>query len=145
MIARRRVSPCLASALLLAACGDSGGATGGASATMATTVPTSVTATDGSSGSASATTGGDPTTSGSVSDSVSGSTAPTTTVGGTTEAPPKFDLGVQPDGGMGGCNGGGDVEFSYIWISNSPENTVSKIDSLIAANSGVYARIQRVG
>lgn len=43
--------------------------------------------------------------------------------------------------------GGGDMEgiLSYIWIANSSQNTVSKIDSLIAANSGVYARIQRVG
>ena len=38
----------------------------------------------------------------------------------------------------------GDV-LSYIWIANSTEGTVSKIDSLIAANSSVYARIQRVG
>ena len=43
------------------------------------------------------------------------------------------------------CGGGGVVEFSHIWISNSPEGTVSKIDSLIAANSGEYGGIWRVG
>jgi hypothetical protein len=44
----------------------------------------------------------------------------------------KFDMAVVPDsgGGMGcGDGGGGDLEFSYIWIANSPQGTVSKIDT----------------
>lgn len=38
-----------------------------------------------------------------------------------------------------------DEVLSYIWISNSSQNTVSKIDSLKAANSGEYGGIQQVG
>jgi len=50
---------------------------------------------------------------------------------------PKLDVPDSDDGpGNGGdCNNGGgggtdgDVEFTYIWIANSPEGTVSKIDT----------------
>ena len=38
-----------------------------------------------------------------------------------------------------------DEVLSYIWISNSSESTVSKINTLLAANCGVYGRIQAVG
>ena len=43
--------------------------------------------------------------------------------------------------------GGEDVAnlLSYIWISNSSQNTVSKINTPQAANCGVYGRIQAVG
>lgn len=43
--------------------------------------------------------------------------------------------------------GGDDLEnvLSYIWISNSSQNTVSKIDLMNAANSGEYSGIRRVG
>jgi hypothetical protein len=43
----------------------------------------------------------------------------------------KFDLGVSDMADTGGdpCGGGGDVEFSHIWIANSPYGTVSKIDT----------------
>ena len=45
----------------------------------------------------------------------------------------------QQDSGM-------DLEgvLSYIWISNSSQNTVSKINAVKAANSGEYGGIQRV-
>jgi hypothetical protein len=46
---------------------------------------------------------------------------------------PKFD--IEEDTGMPDCNGAGDgggggaLSFSYIWIANSSEGTVSKIDT----------------
>ena len=48
----------------------------------------------------------------------------------TTGGGPKFDT-LSPDTpGDPGCgDGGGELEFSYIWIANSPEGTVSKIDT----------------
>ena len=39
----------------------------------------------------------------------------------------------------------GDLGLSYIWIANSTQGTISKIDTLHAANCGVYGRIQAVG
>ncbi|MCA9707649.1 MAG: hypothetical protein KDK70_17500 [Myxococcales bacterium] len=56
----------------------------------------------------------------------------------------KFDLGVSPDGGAGGCDGGGGgggggaPDFSYIWIANSAEGTVSKIDTQTMVELGRY-------
>lgn len=52
-----------------------------------------------------------------------------------------FDLG---SGNGGDCPGGGgmmgeDVEFSYIWIANSPAGTVSKIDTRTGIEVGRYA------
>lgn len=51
------------------------------------------------------------------------------------------DLG--PNGGdcPGGGNGmmGEDVEFSYIWVANSPQGTVSKIDTMTGMEVGRYA------
>jgi len=52
-----------------------------------------------------------------------------------------FDLGP---GNGGDCPGGGgmtgeDVEFSYIWIANSPAGTVSKIDTFTGTEVGRYA------
>ncbi len=44
------------------------------------------------------------------------------------------------DGGFGGgMGGGGGSEFSYIWISNSPEGTVSKINTKTAIEEARYA------
>ncbi|MCY0986928.1 hypothetical protein OV203_07335 [Nannocystis sp. ILAH1] len=55
-----------------------------------------------------------------------------------TTAAVKFDLGAQPDLGMPvGCQGG-DLEFSFIWIANSPEGTVSKIDTKSRTEVGRY-------
>jgi len=54
----------------------------------------------------------------------------------------KFDLGAQPDasigceGGNGG--GGGGPDFSYIWIANSAESSVSKIDTQTLVEEGRY-------
>ncbi|MFY0531921.1 hypothetical protein [Nannocystis pusilla] len=69
------------------------------------------------------------------------STGVPTSTGSTTEQV-KFDLGVQPDGGSSGCSGngggGGMPEFSFIWIANSVEGTVSKIDTFTGVEVGRY-------
>lgn len=57
----------------------------------------------------------------------------------------KLDVASSDLGGNGGdCPGGGgmmgeDVEFSYIWIANSPEGTVSKIDTMTGVELARYA------
>jgi hypothetical protein len=57
----------------------------------------------------------------------------------------KLDVGGGSDLGPGGdCPGGGgggmpgEVEFSLIWIANSPEGTVSKIDTMTGVELGRY-------
>jgi len=61
--------------------------------------------------------------------------------------PPKYDLGGVPDapaplscdGGKGGGGGGtNDPLYSYIWISNSSQGTVSKIDTVTLEEVGRY-------
>jgi len=54
---------------------------------------------------------------------------------------PKFDLGEIPDMGGDDCGGGGDdgdAEFTYIWIANSSEGTVSKINTRTGIEEGRY-------
>jgi hypothetical protein len=63
------------------------------------------------------------------------------------EGPDKLDIGGGydlGDGNGGDCPGGGgmmgeDVEFSYIWIANSPQGTVSKIDTRTGVEVARYA------
>jgi hypothetical protein len=55
----------------------------------------------------------------------------------------KFDLGIQPDAnigcsGGGGGGGGGAPDFSYIWIANSAEGTISKINTQTLVEEGRY-------
>ena len=137
------VKACLVALVVpIVACGDDvrGTASDSAATTTTTTTSSPPTSTDPTMGSS----GG----SGSATESGSGTSGPGTSAG-TTSGGLKFDMGIAPDfGGNPGCGDSGgepDTMFSYIWIANSAEGTVSKIDSLIAANSGVYARIQRVG
>jgi DNA-binding beta-propeller fold protein YncE len=64
------------------------------------------------------------------------------------DGPVDFDLGGVPDappvtcegeGGKGGGGGGGvDVELAYIWISNSAQNTISKINTETMEEEGRY-------
>ncbi len=52
---------------------------------------------------------------------------------------PKFDLAISDIGDTGGCGGGGgDLEFSNIWIANSPQGTVSKIDTQTMVEQARY-------
>ncbi len=126
---------------MVAGCGnvDSGRPPGG-SGTASTTSTSSGESTD------SATV----TTTDSTGSSASGGTSTTdaTSGGSSTGAPSdgtRFDLGVPdvpPGDETGGdCGGGGmpgDVEFSFIWIANSPEGTVSKINTKTGVEEGRY-------
>ena len=42
-------------------------------------------------------------------------------------------------GGGGGMGGEGDLELSYIWISNTAQQTISKIDTVTMVEEGRYA------
>lgn len=109
---------------------------------------------------ATATEGGSSSESESDSDSQSGesmTSGPSATSGnnsggsgGDDDDGPKFDL-PNPDGGSacggGGKGGGGGSEtFSYIWIANSSESTVSKINTQTMVEEGRYiTRTDSVG
>lgn len=75
----------------------------------------------------------------------SGGTAGTDTAPGTMDdtmggTGPKFDTNEMPDvdGNPGECNCGGDLEWSYIWVANSNESTVSKINTATLVEEGRY-------
>ncbi len=54
---------------------------------------------------------------------------------------PKFDLGDSADSdGEGGCggDGGGAPSFSFIWIANTDQGTVSKINTVTGLEEGRY-------
>ncbi len=127
-----KLPSCFATAALLLsapACGDSEGQTASESGTSSTTAPPTST-TSPSTGS----------TSGSGGES---SGAPTGTMGATGSSSGsgglKFDLGVMPDASSGGCGGGGGMpEFSYIWVANSGQGTISKIDTQTLQELGRY-------
>ena len=128
--------------VLLLACGDGDGGRDSASASASgLTLPTSGVASDPTGGvsvSASGTTGG----SASASATGGGTTAGASASEGGSDSAPKFDMGVVPDfGGPQGCGDTGGVEdtmFSYIWIANSPEGTVSKINTKTGVEEARY-------
>lgn len=113
-------SPLLLCTALLA-CGDNTG--GSASATESGTNPTTVSPTSPTGSSSDTPTTGESATmtSGSMSDSESDS-QPTSSSTSTTTGP-KLDVGSD-SGGQIACG----CEFSYVWIANSSEGTVSKIN-----------------
>lgn len=132
--------------------GTSGGGSGGtADGTSAGTSDGGDNSTGGGPGS----TGGDPGSTGGVatdsgstggmgSGSSTGGVDPTggsTTTGG---GGPRFDVGAATSAGGdtdGDCPTDADptmFDFSYIWIANSPEGTVSKIDTVTAAEVARY-------
>ena len=133
-------------------CGDSGGrdetATGTGSSptqvslvTVSDSTPTEPTPTEGSATDSGA-------TAGSVSDSLGTSTTqdPSAVSVSVSESDtntlPKTDLGAMPDFGIPTCGGGGggmnEPDFSYIWIANSAQNTISKIDTQTLVELGRY-------
>jgi len=64
------------------------------------------------------------------------------TTAGETGGVPKFDLQPIPDNAQGCGNGGGQGEedaFSYIWIANSTQGTISKIETVSTIEQGRYA------
>jgi hypothetical protein len=128
-------------AALLGACGGSGGSGRDSDADSATGI-TSITGTASASGTDGDTDG--------MSESGGGTadTAPgTVTADGTGTADDddggtKFDMPPQPDVnlacGEGGGGGGAGADFSYIWIANSNESTVSKINTETLIEEGRY-------
>jgi len=126
-------------AALLCACGDNGGR-GDESATGTTTGVASLTTTTTTVGTtgASASESGGVTEGGSQSESASGSSSAGMT--GSSGGMTKFDLGVVPDAsaGCGGGGGGNEPDFSYIWIANSSEGTISKINTQTLVEEGRY-------
>ncbi|PRQ04544.1 Virginiamycin B lyase [Enhygromyxa salina] len=62
----------------------------------------------------------------------------TSTDDGSEEGASKFDLAPIPDG-MQGCGGETMSDFSYIWIANSTQGTVSKIETVSTVEEGRYA------
>ncbi|MBX7083092.1 MAG: hypothetical protein K1X88_28050 [Nannocystaceae bacterium] len=95
-------------------------------------------ATDSASASASATQGSASATMGSASAATEADSGNSNSAG----EGPKFDLGAQPDVdlhcGTGKGGGGGGTDFSYIWIANSNESTVSKINTETLVEEGRY-------
>jgi hypothetical protein len=96
---------------------------------------------DGSAGeSTDASSGADPAPS---SDGASGSNpdGDSTSTSGPADEGPKFDT---PDGNTGAGEGGngecgcGNAEWSYIWVANSAQSTVSKIDTRTMIEEGRY-------
>jgi len=73
----------------------------------------------------------------------SGDTAGDTTMGaddGQTSGPPpiSLDLGIIPDSPMFCTAGEGEVEFSYIWVANSTQSTISKINTQTLVEEGRF-------
>jgi streptogramin lyase len=129
--------PIVAVLSLLAACGDEDGRSDGEGGLDGVPLTASATAGDetasGSQGSAS----------GSADGPGSGEASMTAADGndgndGNDGGEPKFDVG-SPDGGPA-CGGGmgGDGTLSYIWIANSSQGTVSKIDTESMIEEGRY-------
>ncbi len=137
-----RVSLLVGLCTALAACGDNTAMSSSDSAGTAITTAQPSTGDPGS-GSESPTTSQVPTEgSASNSDSATNTSDATGTSDASTTADtnegPKLDLGV-PEG-MGACG----CEFSYVWVANAEEGTVSKIITVKPANCGVYGGIQGV-
>jgi hypothetical protein len=57
---------------------------------------------------------------------------------------PKFDLAPIPDGAAE-CDTGISQDFSYIWIANSTQGTVSKIDTVSTIEEGRYVVTDNAG
>jgi hypothetical protein len=83
----------------------------------------------GGSGSVSAT--------GNVTMGTASDTESSVTVDNTGDEQPNFDLGV-PDGGTSCPEGDGELTHSFIWIANSGQGTVSKINTQTLVEEGRY-------
>ncbi|MBK9753497.1 MAG: lyase [Nannocystis sp.] len=131
--------------LCLFACGDSGReSASGDTGTASVASQGSISLTNGEPTSASA--ASDSATGGSVSDSATSdatgnvSGQPTTDNSASDTNGPKFDLGVAPDIGSGGCgdSGGGMLDTSYIWIPSTSDGWVVKINTRTMLEEGRY-------
>ncbi len=130
----RRLDSCVVGLSLLAACNadepraDDAGAGSGGVVTLTAT---------GTGGEAEGS--GGPGTAGSADASATGSGNTTGSVDDDSGGLPSFDVG-SPDGGAtcGVGMGGGKGTLSHIWIANSPQGTVSKINTQTMIEEGRY-------
>jgi len=115
------------------ACGD-GSSRGDGDGSASASASITITATEDGSGSGSAE---DPSASSVDGDSTQpGSDG---SDGDGSEDGPKFDVGTTPDAGVDTCGGkGGGPEFSYIWIANTAQGTISKLDTQTMIEAGRY-------
>ncbi len=123
------------SLFFLASCGSGSGRTGGQSASGGGTAATTL----GGTGTSAGTSGG-ATGTGGPGSATAGSASGSAGDGGQTSGV-KFDVDSTLDLGNGGCNGGGggmNEQFSYIWIANSSQGTVSKINTKTGVEEGRY-------
>jgi hypothetical protein len=135
---RMRRSRLTLSITALFACGDAdGGRENSGDGSISMTSLTGGSATD-------ITESGEASGSGSAdaSDTAPNPSSPTTADGTdpSDDGPTVFDLGV-PDGGTacgGGKGGGGDALLSYIWIANSSQGSMSKINTETMIEEGRY-------
>lgn len=133
---QRNFQWCVATTFFLSACGGSGGGRGeedSAGDLVTISASASASATEGATD--------DPDSAGTLGSGTMGSaTMGSATMGSAdddTAGPPKFDLPI-PDGGMN-CGGMGDGEtHSFIWIANSTQGTVSKINTQTMIEEGRY-------
>jgi len=125
-----------AGASLLIACGGGGGDTGQGFGSGDTTADTSASASAEGPATSSASASG----TGSGSASAAETTAPTATSDPDSSGggPIIFDVGGVADTPPADCECGEVGEFSYIWIANSPESTVSKVDTVGVTEVGRY-------
>ncbi|MCA9715568.1 MAG: hypothetical protein KC468_12900 [Myxococcales bacterium] len=139
--------PHVLAALLLAlpACGDSSEQNTSGSDSGTSQGSVTITATAGSdSDSGASLSGSDSDSSASTTAGTSGGTTADTTAGpgtsdtGTLTDGPKFDVGEMPDVGEQVDCECGNAGFSYIWIANSHESTVTKLNTETMAEEGRY-------
>ena len=143
---RRRLRPLalLSTALALACSGDDGRGSGESSATDGATsqgTQGSGTATDGTTTAASESDAGTASMSDSDATTSAGSTS-TTGPGTTTADPTDSDSDSDSDSDTAttgeACQGGGGVEFSYLWTSNTDQGSVSKVNTLTLVEEARY-------
>src|SRR5688572_13170087 len=131
-----RVRPSLPLCLIvgIASSGCSGDRGTEASSESANTTDTSESAEQTGDGDGDPSTGdGDPSTGDGDPSTGDGDGDPTTGDGDGDGDDIKFDMAAVPDAGDMPCQGmgmgGDDVEFSYIWIANSAEGTLTKLNT----------------
>ncbi len=122
------------SAFALACTNSDSGDDGIASAGTTNTPPGSTTDDPGTTGGTS-----QGTSQGMTSDGTTAGPADSTTASVDDGPPPVyFDLGIIPDSPMFCTQGDGEIEFSYIWVANSSQNTISKINTVSLVEEGRY-------
>ncbi len=125
------------SCVLALACGCGGGSTRAEGGQDSASDGTGISSADGSSGQSST----EPTGGGSgegPSTTVASATNADTSSSGDGGDGPKFDIGGLPDAESGGCECGSQLGFSYIWIANTDDGSVAKINTITMEEEARY-------